>query len=45
MDAVTVDTVPTLADGSYVVDWKVVSADSHPSAPPAYTFQVGTTST
>ncbi len=36
--------MPTLADGSYVVDWKVVSADSHP-VHAAYTFQVGTTST
>ena len=33
-----------LADGSYVVDWSVVSSDSHPVRA-AYTFQVGATST
>jgi copper transport protein len=33
--------VPELADGSYVVAWRVVSADSHP-VHGAYTFQVGT---
>lgn len=33
-------TAPTLADGSYVVDWQVISADSHP-AHGAFTFQVG----
>ena len=33
-----------LADGSYVVDWRVVSSDSHP-VHAAYTFQVGETST
>jgi copper transport protein len=32
--------VPKLSDGSYVVDWRVVSADSHP-VHAAYTFQVG----
>src|SRR3954451_18043381 len=32
--------VPRLADGSYVVDWRVVSADSHPIEG-AFTFQVG----
>lgn len=31
-----------LADGSYVVDWRVVSADSHP-VQGAYSFQVGPT--
>src|SRR4051794_20845815 len=41
--AVTVS-VPPLAEGSYVVDWKVVSADSHP-VHAAYTFQVGKSST
>jgi len=34
--------VPQLADGSYVVDWRVVSADSHPIEG-AFTFQVGQT--
>jgi copper transport protein len=38
-EAVEVD-VPTLANGSYVVDWRVVSSDSHPLHA-AYTFQVG----
>ncbi|MCX6541446.1 MAG: copper resistance protein CopC, partial [Actinobacteria bacterium] len=33
-----------LADGSYVVDWRVVSSDSHP-VHAAYTFQVGAAST
>jgi copper transport protein len=32
--------VPALANGSYVVDWRVVSADSHP-VHAAFTFQVG----
>src|SRR3954452_9206670 len=32
--------VPQLADGSYVVDWRVVSADSHPIEG-AFTVQVG----
>ncbi len=32
--------VPSLPNGSYVVDWRVVSADSHP-VHAAYTFQVG----
>jgi len=32
-----------LANGSYVVDWRVVSADSHP-VQGAFTFQVGPTS-
>jgi copper transport protein len=33
-------TVPELADGSYIVSWKVVSEDGHPIAG-AFTFQVG----
>jgi copper transport protein len=32
--------LPKLANGSYVVDWRVVSADSHP-VHAAYVFQVG----
>jgi copper transport protein len=32
--------VPHLANGSYVVDWRVVSSDSHPLHA-AYTFQIG----
>jgi copper transport protein len=32
--------LPKLTNGSYVVDWRVVSADSHP-VHAAYTFQVG----
>jgi copper transport protein len=32
---------PKLADGAYVVSWRVVSADSHP-VHGAFTFQVGT---
>ena len=32
--------LPRLADGSYVVTWRVVSADGHP-ARGAFTFQVG----
>jgi hypothetical protein len=31
--AVQID-LPKLADGSYVVDWRVVSSDSHPFTPP-----------
>jgi copper transport protein len=38
-DAVEVD-LPALKNGSYVVDWRVVSADSHP-VHAAFTFQVG----
>ncbi len=38
-EAVEVD-VPHLANGSYVVDWRVVSSDSHPLHA-AYTFQIG----
>ena len=38
-EAVEVD-LPALDNGSYVVDWRVVSADSHP-VHAAYTFQVG----
>ncbi|MEY2416648.1 MAG: copper transport protein [Ilumatobacteraceae bacterium] len=37
--AVEVD-LPALKNGSYVVDWRVVSADSHP-VHAAFTFQVG----
>ncbi|MEP7201629.1 MAG: copper resistance protein CopC [Ilumatobacteraceae bacterium] len=33
-------TLPKLTDGSYVVDWRVVSNDSHP-VHAAFTFQVG----
>jgi copper transport protein len=32
--------LPPLGDGSYVVDWRVISADSH-QVHAAYTFQVG----
>lgn len=32
--------LPQLTNGSYVVDWRVVSSDSHP-VHAAYTFQVG----
>ena len=35
--------LPDLANGSYVVDWRVVSADSHP-VHAAFTFQVGPSS-
>jgi copper transport protein len=38
-EAVEID-LPALANGSYVVDWRVVSADSHP-VHAAFTFQVG----
>ncbi len=41
-DAVEVD-LPELTNGSYVVDWRVVSADSHP-VHAAFTFQVGPSS-
>lgn len=41
--AVEVD-LPKLDNGSYVVDWRVVSSDSHP-VHAAFTFQVGPTST
>lgn len=41
--AVTVS-LPVLAEGSYVVDWQVISADSH-QVHAAYTFQVGTKTT
>ncbi|MBK5330760.1 MAG: copper resistance protein CopC/CopD [Ilumatobacteraceae bacterium] len=40
--AVEVD-LPALNNGSYVVDWRVVSSDSHP-VHAAFTFQVGPTS-
>jgi len=36
--------LPKLANASYVVDWRVVSSDSHP-VHAAYTFQVGPKST
>ncbi|MEA3185190.1 MAG: copper transport protein [Ilumatobacteraceae bacterium] len=35
--------LPSLGNGSYVVDWRVVSADSHP-VHAAFTFQVGPSS-
>ena len=35
--------LPALADGTYVVAWRAVSADSHPIAG-AFTFSVGSTS-
>jgi copper transport protein len=38
---VTVD-LPKLDDGTYVVTWRVISADSHP-VEGAFTFQVGST--
>jgi copper transport protein len=38
---VSTETRGTLADGSYVVTWRVTSADSHPIQG-AFTFQVGT---
>ncbi|HEY0518547.1 MAG TPA: copper resistance protein CopC [Ilumatobacteraceae bacterium] len=38
-DIVEID-LPKLGNGSYVVDWRVVSSDSHP-VHAAYTFQVG----
>ncbi len=38
-EAVEID-LPDLANGSYVVDWRVVSSDSHP-VHAAFTFQVG----
>ena len=40
---VTVD-LPRLGDGTYVVTWRVISADSHP-VEGAFTFQVGTSAT
>lgn len=39
-DVVSVDLPRDLADGSYVVAWKVMSADSHPVSG-AYTFAIG----
>ena len=39
-DSIVVVDLPTLDNGSYVVDWRVVSADSHP-VHAAFTFQVG----
>ncbi len=38
--SVVVATLPALTDGTYVVDWQVVSADSHPING-AFTFTVG----
>ena len=38
--SVVVAALPKLADGTYVVDWQVVSADSHPING-AFTFTVG----
>jgi copper transport protein len=38
--SVVVASLPKLADGTYVVDWQVVSADSHPING-AFTFTVG----
>jgi copper transport protein len=42
-DTVTVDVREKLAGGSYVVTWRVISADSHP-VQGAFAFQVGTSS-
>jgi copper transport protein len=42
-DTVTVAVRDKLADGSYVVTWRVISADSHP-VQGAFAFQVGTSS-
>jgi copper transport protein len=39
-DAIVEATLPELEDGTYVVDWRVVSKDSHPING-AYTFSVG----
>ena len=41
---VSVVDVPELEDGTYVVTWRVISADAHPVRG-AFTFTVGTTST
>ena len=40
-DAVAIDLPPGLHDGTYVVAWRVISADSHP-VHGAYIFSVGT---
>jgi copper transport protein len=40
-NSVVTTTLPDLDDGTYVVDWHVVSADSHPIQG-AFTFSVGT---
>ena len=40
-DAVAIDLPPGLHDGTYVVAWRVISADSHP-VHGAYIFNVGT---
>ncbi|MEO7371107.1 MAG: copper resistance protein CopC, partial [Ilumatobacteraceae bacterium] len=42
--SVVVVDLPQLENGSYVVDWRVVSSDSHP-VHAAFTFQVGPEST
>jgi copper transport protein len=39
-DTVQADVRPHLADGAYVVTWRVISADTHP-VEGAFTFQVG----
>jgi copper transport protein len=39
-DSTVVTSLPKLTDGTYVVNWRVVSADSHPING-AYTFTVG----
>jgi copper transport protein len=36
--------LPPLPDGSYVVDWRVISGDSHP-VHAAFTFQIGASNT
>ena len=42
--SVVTTSLPKLDDGTYVVTWRVTSADSHP-VDGAYTFQVGSTAT
>ncbi|HEY3669841.1 MAG TPA: copper resistance protein CopC [Acidimicrobiia bacterium] len=42
--SVVATSLPNLDDGTYVVTWRVVSADSHPIEG-AYTFQVGSKAT
>jgi copper transport protein len=39
-DSTVITSLPKLRDGTYVVDWRVVSADSHPING-AFTFNVG----
>ncbi|MGQ0823701.1 MAG: copper resistance CopC/CopD family protein [Actinomycetota bacterium] len=43
-DRVVTATLPALEDGDYVVDWRVVSQDSHPIRE-SYTFTVGESDT